>query len=75
MAFDKDNMTIVKDNFGGKSKVFEYVSEDDYTASNYFDPYIDRLSVGDVILAANISSSAACDAVVVTSVTSHVVVE
>ncbi|MBO7712610.1 MAG: hypothetical protein J6S85_03855 [Methanobrevibacter sp.] len=75
MAFSKANLTIVKDNFGGKSKVWEYVGSDDYTASNYFDPVINDLSVGDVVVCANkTSGSETIDVGVVTSVTSHVAI-
>ena len=73
MAFSKSNLTIVKDNFAGKSKVWEYVGSDDYTASNYFDPVINTLAVGDIILCVNkTSGSETIDAGVVTSVTTHV---
>ena len=75
MAFSKSNLTIVKDNFAGKSKVWNYAGKDDYTASNYFDPVIKTLAVGDVILATNATSgSETVDVGVVTSVTSHVAV-
>ena len=75
MAFSKSNLTIVKDNFGGKSKVWSYVGTDDYTASNYFDPVIGLLAVGDIILCVNkTGSSETVDVGVVTSVTSHVAI-
>ena len=74
MAFSKDNLTIVKDNFGGKSKVWCYTSDDNYGASNYFDPVITMLAVGDIMLAGKKSSTAAADVGVVTSVTTHVTI-
>jgi len=73
MAFSKSNLTIVKDNFAGKSKVWNYAGKDDYTASNYFDPVIDTLAVGDVVLATNATSgSETVDVGIVTSTTTHV---
>ena len=73
MAFSKSNLTIVKDNFAGKSKVWEYVGSDNYKSSNYFDPVINDLSVGDVVVCANkTSGSETVDVGVVTSTTSHV---
>lgn len=72
MAFDLKKLNIVADKFGGQAKVYSYVGADDYTASNYFDPVIDKLAVGDIILAADTTSSGTADICVVTSVTSHV---
>ena len=72
MAFSRANLTIVSDNFAGKSKVWKYVSGDDYSASNYFDPVIDVLAVGDVLLAGNTTSTQTVDIGLVTSTTSHV---
>lgn len=74
MAFSKANLTIVKDNFNGKTKIWSYVSGDDYTASNYFDPVIDVLAKGDIILAGNTTSTETVDILLVTSVTTHVTV-
>lgn len=72
MAFSRADLTIVKDNFGGKSKVWNYTSDDNYAASNYFDPVIDLLAVGDFILAGKKSSTQTVDILLVTSVTTHV---
>ena len=74
MSFSRDNLTIVKDNFAGKSKVWSYASDDNYAASNYFDPVIDVLSVGDFMLAGKKSSSQTVDLGLVTSTTSHVAI-
>lgn len=74
MAFSKANLTIVKDNFNGKTKIWSYVSGDDYTASNYFDPVINVLAKGDIILAGNTTSTETVDILLVTSVTTHVTV-
>lgn len=74
MAFAKANLTIVKDNFGGKTKVWCYTSDDNYAASNYFDPVIDLLSVGDIILCGKKSSTQTVDICLVTSTTAHVTV-
>lgn len=72
MAFARSGLTIVKDNFGGKSKVWCYTSDDNYAASNYFDPVIDLLAVGDIILAGKKSSTQTVDILLVTSTTTHV---
>ena len=74
MAFSRDNLTIVKDNFNGKSKVWCYTSDDNYAGSNYFDPVIDVLAVGDIILGGKKSSSQTVDILLVTSTTTHVTV-
>lgn len=74
MAFSKSNLTIVKDNFNGKSKVWCYTSDDDYSASNYFDPVIDVLAVGDILLAGKKSSTQTVDIGLVTGTTTHVTV-
>jgi len=74
MAYSRANLTVVQDNFGGKSKTWNYVSDDDCTASNYFDGAIGLLSVGDVILAGKKSATAGVDVLLVTSTTTHVTV-
>ena len=74
MAFARSGLQIVKDNFGGKTKVWSYTSDDNYAASNYFDPVISLLSVGDIILCGKKSSSQTVDICLVTSTTTHVTV-
>ncbi len=72
MAFSRAGLQIVKDNFGGKTKVWSYTSDDNYAASNYFDPVINVLSVGDIVLAGKKSSTQTVDIGLVTSTTTHV---
>ena len=72
MAFSRAGLQIVKDNFGGKTKVWSYTSDDNYAASNYFDPVIGVLAVGDIILAGKKSSTQTVDILLVTSTTTHV---
>ena len=74
MAFARANLTVVKDNFAGKSKVWCYTSDDNYAASNYFDPVIDVLAVGDIVLAGKTASTQTVDIGLVTSTTTHVAV-